>query len=830
MSQRPRIRGTSDGHGQSLGAVPGASVPIAAAGFVAAVAGLVLIGWIEDLPALTQLIPGLTAMNPMSATSFLLIALTLALMPRLPFAGIALLGGLISGIGIAKLTQLAQGGPLGIDQLLFAAKLGHGVGVPPNRMAPNTAVALILAGVALIAGKSRSKVGIFVSQGLSLLLIAIALFAVIGYVLGIVALYEVRAYNAMALHSAIAFLITAIGIFGLHPRACFLRVLSDRGPAGQLARFVLPLTVFVPVAVGLMRVGGERYGVYDHGQGVAIQVFANVLVTFVLMMSSILLLYRSDLARRSVEQAVARSEDEFRLAERMGRVGHWRIDLRDRRLSCSDEFMKICGFPAGMTPSRSAIMALFDAQDAASQRGATRLALKEGIGWDANCRISRPGGELRHIRSHGVSETDAAGRVVSLFGVFVDITELEGARRQAQEALESKAAFLANMSHEVRTPLNAIIGFTDLILEGPTLAAPVRRQLELVKTAGDALLTVVNDILDFSKMEAGKVDLVSNAFDLDFLVESSASIVRQSAETKGLALALNIDRSLRRSFVGDDGRLRQILLNLLSNAIKFTRHGSVTLDVTHGSVGPDASRAILFTVTDSGQGIKASEDGQLFERFAQANSAIGGEHGGTGLGLAICRNLVTLMGGSIGHRPNPAGGSIFWFEVNLREVGYTSEPRLPPLSASRPGAALTILVVEDVPVNQELAAALLTRKGHSVVIANNGKEAIVAIQQGEFNLILMDIQMPVMDGITATRLIRLLPGRTGTTPIVALSANVMADQIDTFREAGMNDHIAKPIRLRDLDEAIARNARGNQIVPNLYEPSLGGRRAMLGSR
>ncbi|WP_310467708.1 response regulator [Sphingomonas sp.] len=376
------------------------------------------------------------------------------------------------------------------------------------------------------------------------------------------------------------------------------------------------------------------------------------------------------------------------------------------------------------------------------------------------------------------------------------------ARAEAEAANAVKATFVANMSHEIRTPLNSIIGFSDLLLDDVALTKIQRRYLEQVKNAGGALLTVVNDILDFSKLDVGEVELVEEPFSLASLVDSTVSIVRVTAEAKGLDLRVTMDAALAMFNCGDPARLRQILLNLLSNAVKFTAHGSITLSVALSRASP-GRELLCFAITDTGPGI--TEDGQrrLFQQFAQADASVSREHGGTGLGLSICKSLVELMGGRIGYRGNDGRGSTFWFEVDLATATKSdiqASLRAPPDMA----AGVNILLVEDLVMNQELACTILSRAGHLVAIANDGLEAVEAVKANRFDLVLMDIQMPRMDGVTATRCIRQLDGPGSQVPIIAMTANALPDQVRAFRAAGMDGHIAKPFKQQDLHDAIRR--------------------------
>ena len=380
--------------------------------------------------------------------------------------------------------------------------------------------------------------------------------------------------------------------------------------------------------------------------------------------------------------------------------------------------------------------------------------------------------------------------------------KMEIARAEAEAATDAKANFVANMSHEIRTPLNSVIGFTDLLLDDPSLTPIQRRYLEQVKNAGGALLTVVNDILEFSKLDVGVVQLVEEPFSLEALVSSTVSIVQAIAEAKDLELCVAMDPALARFNRGDRARLRQVLLNLLSNAVKFTANGTVTLEVKRTGSEP-GYETLRFGVIDTGPGISDEGKQRLFQQFAQADASISREHGGTGLGLSICKSLVELMDGRIAHSDNAGPGSTFWFEVKLATAA-ASDLTAQSRALSRKGGGVNILLVEDLPMNQELACAILGRAGHLVAIANDGVEAVEAVRVSAFDVVLMDIQMPRMDGVTATRCIRQLGGAAQHVPIIAMTANVLPEQVRAFREAGMDDHVAKPFKQQELHDAIRR--------------------------
>ncbi len=378
---------------------------------------------------------------------------------------------------------------------------------------------------------------------------------------------------------------------------------------------------------------------------------------------------------------------------------------------------------------------------------------------------------------------------------------LEEMRARAESATRAKSAFLATISHEIRTPLNSIIGFTELLLTDQQLNDQQQHQIRLVKNAGTSLLTVVNDVLDVSKIEAGKVELAPDRFALDCLVGNSLSIVRGSADAKGLEMQLSMDPQLSKFYVGDEGRLRQILLNLLNNAVKFTDAGSVSLDVRK-DFDESGADLVRFRVIDTGIGLDAEQQQQLFVPFSQADATVTRRFGGTGLGLSISKRLLEMMGGQIAVKSAPGKGSCFWFTVPLVrcERPILEQEKGPAPAPIRPAR---ILLAEDLPMNQELACAILNRAGHQVEIANDGEEALKAAGENAYDLVLMDIQMPRMDGVTATRLIRQLPGRAGKVPILAMTANVLAEQVAEFMAAGMNGLVPKPIEQRALRAAIS---------------------------
>ena len=402
---------------------------------------------------------------------------------------------------------------------------------------------------------------------------------------------------------------------------------------------------------------------------------------------------------------------------------------------------------------------------------------------------------------------NGAGEMTEIVDVVRDITarkqaeaELHAARLEAEAASRAKSDFLANMSHELRTPLTSILGFSRLIGTGGGLSEADRGYLDLIRSAGETLLTVVNDILDFSKLEAGALALDPEAFSVAALGEGATALLRDQAESKGLQLTCEVAGDAR--LTGDVTRLRQVLLNLLSNAVKFTETGSVRL-VMSTEAGPDGATVLSASVTDTGCGLDPDHIDQMFDRFTQADGSVSRKFGGTGLGLAISRRLMDMMGGEIGASSDGATGSTFWFRVPLTPA-VEDEAETVEAAGAVVDRPLRVLLAEDNPANRTLISALLSSMDVDLAMVENGEEAVAAAAGETWDLILMDMQMPVMDGPAATRAIR---AAGDMTPVVALTANVLPEQIEQCRAAGMQGHVAKPIDPRALMAALSEHAR-----------------------
>jgi signal transduction histidine kinase len=425
-------------------------------------------------------------------------------------------------------------------------------------------------------------------------------------------------------------------------------------------------------------------------------------------------------------------------------------------------------------------------------------------------RVQRDDG--REVWAFATAELtrDAGGRPASLVGALHNITERKRGELQLTAALDraeagsrAKSEFLATMSHEIRTPLNGVLGMAQAMALDK-LSAPQRRRLEVVRRSGESLLTLLNSVLDLSKIEAGKFELENGDVDIEAVARAAVDAFSGEAAAKGLSLALEISDEARGTYRGDSARLGQVLYNLVSNAVKFTPQGSVTLGIDR------ADGLLTLAVADTGIGISPEQREALFEKFVQADSSVTRRFGGTGLGLAICRQLVELMGGVIEVAAGESGGSVFTASLPLLRLDQAQRASASVEIATRAqavadGSALRVLAAEDNEVNRLVLQTLLRQVGIDPTLVNDGAQALAAWHAGDWDIILMDVQMPVLDGISATEAIRREEAETGRrrTPIVALTANVMAHQVQSYRAAGVDDVVGKPLEIGRLLQVIA---------------------------
>jgi PAS domain S-box-containing protein len=448
-------------------------------------------------------------------------------------------------------------------------------------------------------------------------------------------------------------------------------------------------------------------------------------------------------------------------------------------------------------------------------------AFSTGENFEDECRLKRASdGSFRWHLTRALPMRDDRGKILQWVGTATDIdeskrseaalqeandelglrvlqrtSELRAAKEAAESANRAKSEFLANMSHEIRTPMNGIIGMTDLVLE-TEIDREQREYLGMVKTSSEVLLGLVNDILDFSKIEAGKLELEAIRFNLRDCVSAALTPLTIRAQKKGLELRTDIASEVEQSLIGDSMRLQQILLNLADNALKFTKHGSIVVQVTTAEGPCDGQRCLRFSIKDTGIGIPPEKQEMIFKAFAQVDGSTTRTYGGSGLGLAIASQLVEKMHGKIGIVSTVGVGTTFHFTAWFRAAqAFPETAVLVPgkVRIAHATVSLRILLADDNAINRALVAGILNKRGHSLVQAANGHEALASARSESLDLILMDVQMPGIDGFEATRLIRAEEPLGRRTPIVAMTAHAMVGDRERCLAAGMDDYLSKPL-------------------------------------
>ena len=563
----------------------------------------------------------------------------------------------------------------GIDQLLFPNQLSG------NRMAPNTALAFLFAGLSFWLLNRRRKYAYLFSQIASLLALAISLLAIIGYLYVDRTLYRVATYIPMALHTAVTFFILTIGILFASSQHAVMSVIMHKNIGGKISRILLPITLLIPVIFGWLRVEAQRRGMINLEFGTALMAISIIMVFTVLI---------------------------WGLA--------WSINRTDEKRKKAEEAMLI-------------------------------------------------------------------------------------AKLEAEQAKKIQEQFLANMSHEIRTPINGVIGMVQLIAT-TQLSTEQKEYIDIINESASNLLVIINDILDVTKMQVGKIALEEVNYSLQDNVRTLIKIFSFKTAAKGIALNCEIAPNVPQLLSGDPVRLNQILTNLINNAIKFTEKGEVKLSVDIISED-DKTINLRFVVQDTGIGIAEDKIESVFESFTQASSDTTRKYGGTGLGLTISRQLIELQGGTISLVSKLGAGSSFSFVLPVKraEKSVASERNIEQTEV--PGMDhVNILLAEDNLINQKVASKLLFKKGAQVDIANNGSEVLDMLEKKKYDIILMDINMPVLDGFETTQCIRQSNSRFKRIPIIALTASALASEKAKCIEMGMDDYLSKPFKAEELFEKI----------------------------
>ena len=513
--------------------------------------------------------------------------------------------------------------------------------------------------------------------------------------------------------------------------------------------------------------------------------------------------------RRKVEQEREQNRKLLASAQRIAELGSWRWDPKLNRLIFSDEAKRILGLgPDGTWQTLSQYFHLVPSYDRKRLAGLLREAMsEENITFEVEHRIRRSDGAVRIVygRAEGGLADDQETQLIGTLQDITDIREtqadLEKAKEDAEAANRAKSEFLAAMSHEIRTPLNGVLGMLTL-LSDTSLTDEQQRLLKTAYRSGNNLLTLISDILDISKIEAGQVEQEFVDFDPLAVAQEAVELVEALAIKKSIATVIDVEAEVR-PVRSDQAQIRQILTNLVSNAAKFTQHGSIIIRIKQ------AEDRLKYEVEDTGIGVAKEDQSLLFEKFRQVDPSKRRKFGGTGLGLSICKELVEHLGGEIGVRSEADIGSTFWFEIPVspaeapNDLSTTSEQE----DTSHIGIDSRILLAEDSHTNALVASSYLRSAGAKVDIAANGHEVVAAVLSSEYDIIIMDVAMPDMDGIEATQKVRSMSGWRQSVPILALTANASRDDRARCIAAGMDDFLTKPLDPDALERSIARHVR-----------------------
>ena len=527
-----------------------------------------------------------------------------------------------------------------------------------------------------------------------------------------------------------------------------------------------------------------------------------------------------------------RAKDRLEEAQSISHLGNWELNLQTQKMRCSKELFKIISFDFNLgEPTLAQLITCIHVEDKARFLEALEQLKTQGIAYDIDIKIIRcHDGEIRHINAIGKPGYNQENQITNIYGTMLDISDrkqaeiaLSKAKEGAEAGTKAKGDFLANMSHEIRTPMNGVIGIIQLLLM-TDLSPEQKKLVDMIRDSGNLLLTIINDILNLSKIESGNFELEEHPFVLRTVVQSIFDLLQREILDKKIDFTYSIDPDIPDGFLGDSDRLRQIFLNLLGNAVKFTDNSSISIQII-GQPISEQKYELIISIQDQGIGIDSDKINHLFQPFNQADTSINRKYGGTGLGLVISKSLVNLMcgtiwvesQGNIGGNPPPdffldpeepqTQGSTFYFTLQLKlasesEINLLTNPPLPQIKKIYDQSQLKILIADDDEINQEFGLLLLKTFGYDADIANNGLEVLELLKKQSYNIILMDMQMPEMDGLTATKMIR---ESSQTQPwIIAVTANVLERDRQKCLEVGMNDYLSKPIMIEDFNHAISK--------------------------
>ena len=575
------------------------------------------------------------------------------------------------------------------------------------------------------------------------------------------------------------------------------------------------------IAVKAMKAGGSDYISKNllNPQAVA-KVLINAVRT-----------YRAESDRKKTAKALANSEARLAEAQRIADIGSWEIDLDANEGYWTEQVFRILGYskPRGLKVSFQRFLSHVHPDDLARAASDYSNCVSKGLPMKTDLRVLRKDEKIRQVEIQGKPVKSESGNTVKIVGTIQDITHRKSieqalieARNLAERNAKAKEEFLANMSHEIRTPMNAILGFGKLLSE-TTLNPQQKEYLQAIDYSGEALLAIINDILDLSKIEAGKLHFEHQVFSIIEMLKTLEAIFRPKAKENKLEFGWVLGPGVPQYLVGAPTRLNQVLLNLLGNAFKFTSEGEISIEVKL-KAETETQLRLVFEVVDTGIGIPADKLESIFESFTQASNDTTRKFGGTGLGLTICKRIIELQGGRIGLQSEIGEGSVFFFELDfdLPDQAEIAKTLARKESTVPSGRSLDVILAEDNKMNQRLATIILQKLGHEVRVASSGYEVLREIDFQVPDIVLMDIQMPDMDGYEATKQIRLNEEKAiAELPIIALTAHALLEEVEKCKAAGMDAFISKPFQSDVLQAKMLELTSGKEsAIPKAPTPEL----------